>query len=388
MPTALVVLKELERAREQLDRDFEFPWREQRSPSPIWSHPALLRAYELLPADLHELVRGLLVRGVIFRCMGLYLIAELRLSEFAFETTDHLLHGHLAVRALAAAALGSLGDEASVEGLLLVRDTEHPEVKRAVIDAFERLRDDRCIPVLARWIGRSGEDEGVRRRVCRCLIALADDASMPALTRVLDDETAPDDLRILAVTALQRIGGPESRTRRLGGLAANRPMVRQACLNSLLETSDPYLASEFLTIALAPTGTRGRAEALRGLHRLATAEAITKLLPLAKDPDLEVRIEAVAFFERVGGEVAKSGLTQALVDHAPEVGLQGMMVAERLLKIDLFEGWNPTDVLQDARHYRLAIQRAASALGAWIPNSGSHSAPPVAPPRVKGVEAS
>ena len=128
------------------------------------------------------------------------------LGKMAELAADYLLDHPVPVRATAAWALGRIGGEIALEQLLEVRDAEHPEVKRVVIDAFQSMGIDRCIPVLARWIGRAEEGEAVRQRICRCFEHLADDAAMPALIRLMADETASDELRGLSASAMAVAG--------------------------------------------------------------------------------------------------------------------------------------------------------------------------------------
>ena len=139
---------------------------------------------------------------------------------------------------MAAAALGQFGDENAVDALLEVKDGEHPEVKKAVVDAMKRIRDVRCVPLLSRWAGKVGENDQLRKAACEALGTLGDDAGMPVLHRVLSDDTVADEIRGEAARAIGMIGGPESRKHLLVGIKDERPWLRARCVEGLAILGD------------------------------------------------------------------------------------------------------------------------------------------------------
>jgi HEAT repeat protein len=114
------------------------------------------------------------------------------------------------VRGAAAVALGLIGDESAVVSLARLLDRRVPA--SGLINRVRRSKKD--------------ENEFVRRAAAHSLGEIRSRAAVPALTAVLLDERAPDDVRREAATALGLIGDPGS----------------VATLRAVLTARDPYLA--------------------------------------------------------------------------------------------------------------------------------------------------
>lgn len=275
MRTAGDWVSELDRLRESIEDQWTLPWTSTPLVSPFWSSTLMCDLLAASEPVLIETSRALLGRhSFALRGVALLLIAERKLEDLADNVMDHLQDPSVHVRALAAHATGTLQfREFTFEALLDTKDSEKTEVKKIVVDAFRRLRDTRCIPLLARWVGRVGEDDQLRSKVCAAMGVIADEAALPALARVIDDDTVGDEVRIEASKALASIGGSEPRTLLEKAASARKPKLRCAAARALGELGDrgsvPTLRDLFQNDADATV----RAEAAVGLFRLARSEA-------------------------------------------------------------------------------------------------------------------
>lgn len=153
------------------------------------------------------------------------------------------------VRREAAYALGLARSRAAVPALLtaLERDKQ-ASVRGAAAVALGQIGDPSAAGPLARKLsaripgtglfarvtrGRRDEDEFVRRSAAAALGLLRSRAAVPALTEVLADERAGDDVRREAATALGLIGDPAAAPALRAVLDARDPHLSRAAFEAL-----------------------------------------------------------------------------------------------------------------------------------------------------------
>jgi HEAT repeat protein len=346
--------------REAIERELVLPWRMPAGTPGVWDHPALRAALELPAPEVLSLAEELFCKEWSLHCMALYVIGRTRHPDLVPLAGDHLLSGPVPVRAMSAWALAQIGGDDAVDCLLEVRDAEHPEVKRMVVDAFHSIASDRSIPVLARWVGRAEEGDGFRLRILRCFEHLADDAAMPALVRVISDETASDPVRGQAASAMARVGGREALSCVTDQLRSERPGVRRLCAEALARFRDP---DPWPTVhRVLRTGPAiARADLIAAFAPMSPPPILRELARLAEDADVAVRRVVCLVLERLGDPESEAALQRALDDLDPTVQVRALESLGRRHGVDHLQGWAPADVITNERHRRACLQRARPA---------------------------
>jgi HEAT repeat protein len=146
------------------------------------------------------------------------------------------------VRQETAYALGETRSRTAVSPLIMILEKEKKDgVRGAAAIALGQIDDETAVMSLAGLLGRrvsaSGiinrvrrskkdENEFVRRAAARSLGQIRSHAAVPALSAVVMDERAPDDVRREAANSLGLIGDPTA----------------VAALRSVLDARDPYLS--------------------------------------------------------------------------------------------------------------------------------------------------
>ena len=325
MPDAREIVAEVQRNKDIFEKGWILPWHEGRTTTSIWRHQ-LIHLLARLPEGLFDEILELLFEDESWALRGIALhLARMRGRE-AFEERarkaleDRSVH----VRALAAAALGQFGTQEGLESLLEVKDGENAEVKKAVVDALKRIRDVRCIPLLARWVGRVGEEDDLRHKACEALADIGDEAAMPVLIRVLQDATASDEVRGEAARAIGMIGGPEARQILEAELKSDRPWIRARCIQGLGLLGDPRALPLILPALEAGNPWMVRTHAVEAFSRLAGAEALSTLERLARDPEARIRSETCVALGRLGGTQGMLLLKSLLDDQELAVRIQAL----------------------------------------------------------------
>ncbi|NRA96166.1 MAG: HEAT repeat domain-containing protein [Planctomycetes bacterium] len=306
---------ELEAQRECLEERWCLPWCQDRQQNPVWRHPLMHDVSALVGGALDDLIARLLGHGSFaLHGIGLHLIAEHGRPGFTDRIRASLDNPSLYVRALGAVAIGRLGDVGGLELLLDAKDNEHPEVKKAIVDSLRAAGDTRSIPLLARWIGRVGEDDELRRKACQALGTIGDGAAMPVLSRVIEDDTVSDDVRRGAACAVGQIGGADARKLLLDGLRSPRSPVRAFVAEALLLLEDASLALRLSTTVSGNGPVHERCAALGVLVRLAGAEGARSLDRSLVDEEPGLRAIACGLLIDLEGRDAAPRLVGRLDD--------------------------------------------------------------------------
>jgi len=294
MCPADALISEFESRHENFEDGWCLPWSENCQPEPIWKDP-LVRKFENAQDTVFDEVAGQLLEHESFALQGIaiHLIAARPRTDFLHRVRDLLHSPSLQVRALVAKAIGTVQDPEGIETLLDTKDNEHAEVKKAVVDAFCATGDTRSIPLLARWVGRVGEDDELRRKACAALGSIGDVAAMPVLARVIEDDTVTSDVRSQAAIAVGRIGGAESLDLLRGCLLHGRPAVQASCLAAVATVKAHSLIPTVVEVSTTAAGTtETRQAAMRVLAELGGSGVFRPLSALAQDPDPMIRLTA------------------------------------------------------------------------------------------------
>jgi HEAT repeat protein len=330
MPTAFEIVEEARGFAEFFEQRWNLPWYSDKTSTAVWRH-RLLHLIAQLPDGLFEDVVELMLsdKSWALRGIGLHLARLRGARAFSPQAVTLLLDQSINVRAMAAAALGQFGDDAAVDALLEVKDGEHTEVKKAVVDAMKRIRDVRCVPLLSRWAGKVGESDQLRKSACEALGTLGDDAGMPVLHRVLADDTVADEIRGEAARAIGMIGGGEARKHLMTGLKDERPWIRAKCVEGLAILGDRTVAPSMPPLFAATEPWMVRTAAIEAACRLGGEDAVALVAPLLADKEIQIRSSVCVGLGLVGSVSAQRHLKAALADPERIVRAQALEALSR-----------------------------------------------------------
>ncbi|MEA2009351.1 MAG: HEAT repeat domain-containing protein [Actinomycetota bacterium] len=128
------------------------------------------------------------------------------------------------VRAMAAEALGGVGDECD-EALTRGRDDDDPRVVEAVATAYGERRDPATVPWLIELATTDGDRAG-REAAVAALGAIGDDSALPTLLELV--ASAPPQVRRRAVVALTVFDDAAVEPAIQGAARDRNPSVREA----------------------------------------------------------------------------------------------------------------------------------------------------------------
>ncbi len=330
------LLTKLFSAVDTLEEQWCLPWFEERQSDPYWTGKVLGPFMDLSDDSVREFIPGLLVHSSFaIRGLALHLIAERGLAGFESSVREGLASDNMNLRAMSALAVGGTGDPGALEALLETKDTEHPEVKKAIIGALERLRDPQGIPLLARWVGRIGEDDELRDKACEALGTMGDPAVLPILHRVVEDGTVCDAVRSHAATATARIGGPEAAELLIA--TVREPESRSVSMPALL-SMDHALIVPLLDRQAGDASTFDeRAGCIEALVSLDAAEGLDHVRRALKDACPEMRGQACDLVCRIDGAPHGALLRPLLDDEDRQVRLAAVRSYGAVCGVDFLE---------------------------------------------------
>jgi HEAT repeat protein len=345
MPTAFEIVEEARGFAEAFEQRWNLPWYTDKASAALWKH-RLVHLVAHLPEGLCEDVLELLMQEKSFALRGIALhIARMRGARaFSGRAVELLEDPSVNVRALAAAALGQFADDDAVDALLEVKDAEHTEVKKAVVDAMKRMRDVRCVPLLSRWAGKVGENDQLRKLACEALGTIGDDAGMPVLHRIVSDDTVADDIRGEAARAIGMIGGGEARRHLLTALRDERPWVRAKSAEGLAILGDRSVAHLLVPLLAASEPWMVRTASIEAVARLSGEEALPAITPLIQDKEVQIRSSLAVGLGLIGSVEAQQQLKVLLADPDRLVRAQALEALSRAtgrdfgLRIEQHEG--------------------------------------------------
>ena len=198
------------------------------------------------------------------------------------------------LRRRAAYALGEIGGEAAIPGLLKLLEDPNSDVRSMVAYAFGKIGDEAAIPGLLKLLEDPNSD--VRSMAAYAFGKIGDEAAIPGLLKLLEDPNS--DVRSMAAYAFGKIGDEAA----IPGLL------------KLAEDSDSYV----------------RSWAADALGKIGSEVAIPGLLKLVEDSDSDVRRSVAKALGKIGSEVAIPGLLKLVEDSDSDVRSS---VADALSKI-------------------------------------------------------
>ncbi|MCP6759515.1 MAG: HEAT repeat domain-containing protein [Fischerella sp. CENA71] len=232
----------------------------------------------------------------------------------------------------AAFVLGKLGDIAAVPNLINVLNHWDLQVREIAVDALGNLGDRTVIPKLYELLQDNLRND-LRREVVIALGKLSDERVCPELLEILEDQafgSVPYWSGWWQVfDALEKIGGKQVVLALIRALRASNSQIRWSAAKALGSLGD-HIAIDSLLTALADEDSIVRGQSAEALGKFDSQQIMPKLLPLLKDPNPNVRETVVQVLGHLKDESAVTELLNVLDD--PEFGVR-YDVAQSLVKL-------------------------------------------------------
>jgi HEAT repeat protein len=333
MPDIDELIAECRAHAERFETNWTLPWYGSAGLEKLWGHP-LLRLLLNLPDETFAAVMPVLLaeRSFALRGIALHLVNARKSKEHLPRVREILATDEsVQVKSLAAAALGAMGlDAANAAALTAIPDSAHPEVKKAAVMALRVGRSAAGVPVLARWLNRHGEDEGVKIAAAAALGDLGGTLATAALCAMLENPSEPDAARSAAAEALGRTGEPEAESALVRTAQDVRSWVRAKTLTSLARLAAARHVELFLDATREGVPWMVRTHAVEALGYAPAEGARARLEQLLGDPEPKVRSEACAALARLGGAQSLTALGGVLADADLLVRLQAVQALAKV----------------------------------------------------------
>jgi len=219
------------------------------------------------------------------------------------------------LRAMAAEALGHMGDPRALEPLVKALRDEESDVAERAAEALGRLGDPRAFEPLHQ--GLRDARYLVRMYAASALGKLGDRRALEALRAVLgeDEEWA---VRRDAACALGQLGDARAFDAVLNALGDKHAQVRAKAATALGQLHDPR-AVEPLIEVLRDAKSDVRMAAAAALGQLRDARAVDAVVKALGDPEERVRKAATEALRELGDPRAVGPLIEALRDHQSDI---------------------------------------------------------------------
>ena len=228
--------------------------------------------------------------------------------------------------------MGEIGDRSAVAALCqTLVEKRDPDLRTAAVLALERLGDPAAVPgLIAATRPPDGEGDehyyhgGAREVAVRAAAvqALGTLGSADAVDPLVDAVHDPSDrVRLAAVRALAPLGAPRSLPHLLAARHDRSDRVAAAATDALIALA-PSLLERVLLDLFDGASPVDRGNAARGLARLGSEAACSRLIAALREPDRDVRLTAAQALVHAGNPAAVvEPLIQALDD--PDLQVRG-----------------------------------------------------------------
>jgi len=254
-------------------------------------------------ASLHrELFRGLTAEQ-----------REAKLAEWLGDPLPEVRQSALKIIQARIADEGTGPDSIVLTALLLLLDSESPDMRREVVVIVQNLRDPSVVQAVLTRLDKE-PDSSTRLAIFRALGKLKSPAAIPALIREIESNESPQASVREAADALAEIAeliendghkqdAVAALQMRYQNTAASSPELRAALLSAMAGVGDPSFAPEFLRAIDSTDGIMLR-PAIRGLAAIGDRSKVLRIRALTADADALVRLAAVEAIAELGNEDA------------------------------------------------------------------------------------
>jgi HEAT repeat protein len=209
------------------------------------------------------------------------------------EALGDLEGGTLEEQCEAAEYLGTMGDEAALEPLIVALGDENPELRQRAAMALGELGSSRAVPALIRVL--NDRDRAVQWFAATSLAKLGEPATKALLAELRSDDR---DAAVGAAVALGRMKEAKAVGPLVDLLAAHDLYVREQAIEALVAIGKPSVGP--LVKALGSSDVAARRSAVVALGRLGDGEAAAALVKLLGDSDPVTRQSAMVALRNMG----------------------------------------------------------------------------------------
>ncbi len=247
--------------------------------------------------------------------LAITLALALQLAPWAWaaysldEALADLAGGTLEEQCEAAEYLGTTGDEAALEPLIVALGDENPELRQRAAMALGELGSSRAVPALVGVL--SDRDRAVQWFAATSLAKLGEPATKALLAELRSGDR---DAAVGAAVALGRMKKAKAVEPLVDLLAAQDLYVREQAIEALVAIGEPSVGP--LVKALGSGDAAARRSAVVALGRIADAEAAAALVKLLGDSDPVTRQSAMVALRGMG-PAAYEPLEETLVSGEP-----------------------------------------------------------------------
>ncbi|WPD20730.1 MAG: HEAT repeat domain-containing protein [Candidatus Electrothrix scaldis] len=232
-------------------------------------------------------------------------------KSVASELVKFLEDENADVQRAVAKALGRLGDRSVAPNLVtfLENKNENAKVQRAVEAALRKLGDHSVASALVK-LPKDEDEDAARPSTAEALEKL----STPELVKRLKDEE--ESVRQAAAQALGKLGDRSVIPTLVMLLKDKNPFVQEAAATSLGELGVYSVAPELIKLL---TNGVVRQSMIKALGKLDAPSAVSKLIKLLSERDINVQQPAVESLGKLGDRSATPALVMLLADQNMEV---------------------------------------------------------------------
>ena len=272
--------------------------------------------------------------------------------------------------AIAARALGALGDSTALPALVELLDSRRRDarVMIAAVRALAELGDDKAAPALRRLIQMSDLDPQLLLELVEALAAVGDQDSTDVMIELLSHAWPP--LRGAALRGLARLDA-DLFVLVLSGLQSDSQWQVRADLATALAFVDPDVGAFRLTLMLDDADRRVIPATLRSLVTLRAPNVVDVLLAHLTDADVVVRKTAATLLGELGERRTVEALGSAYRDAADDSSyLARAAIVDALARIGVPSGLATVRAALEDPDWAVRT-RAARHLETLDPSSGA-----------------
>ncbi|CCI30625.1 Similar to tr/Q8YVS1/Q8YVS1 (fragment) [Microcystis sp. T1-4] len=207
----------------------------------------------------------------------------------------------------AAYALGKIGSEAAIPGLLKALEDSNEDVRSNAAEALGKIGSETAIPGLLKALKDSDWD--VCEEAAEALGKIGSETAIPGLLKALKDSYF--SVRWKAAAALGKIGSETAIPGLLKALEDSDRFVRSDAAEALAKIGSETAIAELLK-ALEHSNSDVRVYAAEALGNIGSETVIPELLKALEDSDIYVRRNAAEALGNIGTETAMTELIKCL----------------------------------------------------------------------------
>ena len=211
-------------------------------------------------------------------------------------------------------SLGQIGSKQAIPGLIQALQHKVPIVRWSILNALEQIGSEKVIPVLLQAL--KDESSSISRKAAELLGQIGNEKCIPGLIQALIDKNG--NLVFSPADALVQLGSEQAIPGLLHALQHEDAYVSMLAKYALIKIGSKQAIAGLLQI-LKQEGLSARWIAEEVLRELGSQQAIPILLKALEHEDSDARWRAAEALGKIGNKQGIPGLLQSLQDEDPGV---------------------------------------------------------------------